>query len=166
MHTVRVEHEIDCTPERHWELYLDPEFTRDMFVDGLGHNEPDITEVSDDDKERRRDMKVVPKLELPPRIQKLMKGKMGYSEKGRFDKKREKFYLEHKTAALGDKLRLNGEFFVEPLGDKRCKRTAIVRVDVRVFGIGGLLERVIERSIKSGWDDSAKYMNRWLAKNE
>ena len=166
MHTVRVEHHIDCTPERHWQLYLDEEFTKQLLTEGLGYSTPEITAVRDDDDELKRDMKVEPALELPPRIQKMMKGKMGYTEKGRFDKKKERFFLEHTTAALGDKLHLSGEFHVEPTGEGKCKRYAIIRVDVRVFGIGSLLEKVIERNIHKGWNSSAAFMNRYLADHQ
>lgn len=165
MHTVRVEHTIDCTPARYWELYLNESFTRELLTKGLGFSDPEITEPHEDEFEKCRNMKVEPQLELPPRIQKFMKNKMSYFEKGRFDKKNKRFYLEHTTAALGSKLHLSGECFLEALDDNRCRREALIRVDVRIFAIGSLIEKAIERNIHKGWDNSATFINGWLAEH-
>ncbi len=134
-----------------------------LLTEGLGFSQPIIETLRDDDSEHWRNMEVEPQLDLPPRIQKFIKGKMGYKEKGRFDKNKEKFFLEHTTAALGNKLHLSGDFVVVPLGEHACRREATIRVDVRVFGIGSLIERAIERNIHKGWNNSAQFMNSWLS---
>jgi hypothetical protein len=38
--------------------------------------------------------------------------------------------------------------------------------EAKVFAIGGILESAFEKSLRSGWDKSAEFLNAWLAKEK
>lgn len=161
----RPRHEIDCTPDRFWELYLDADFQDRMFIDGLGWSSPEITIVREDDDELVRKMEAYPRIDIPGGIAKLIKQKLGYVEEARYSKKDRVFRMRHRTNIFGEKVRLEGEFSVEPVGETRCRRVAKLEVEAYVFGVGRLLEKAVEINMKKGWDDSARFFNRWIAKH-
>jgi hypothetical protein len=165
MLTYEPRHEIDCTPKRFWELYFDPAFQDSLFLDGLGWSKPEIIRFEDGDKELLRDIKAFPKLELPGPLAKLIKEALGYTERARFDKDKEVFHMKHRTNIFGDKVHLGGRFWVEAVGEHRCRRRGHVEVEAKVFGVGKLLEKAVEINMKKGWDQSATFYNRWVAKH-
>lgn len=161
----RPRHEIDCTPDRFWELYLDDEFQRRMFVDGLGWLPPTITHGADSEDEFQRTMEANPKVLISGPVARLIKHTLGFVETASFDKAERVFRMKHRTNIFGDKVRLQGEFRVEPVGEHRCRRVARLEVEAHVFGVGRLLEKAVEINMKKGWDDSAVFFNRWVAKH-
>ncbi len=49
------------------------------------------------------------------------------------------------------------------MGDNKVRRVAELINEAKVFGIGGLLESSAEKQLREGWDQSATYMNKWIA---
>lgn len=157
-------HVIDCPPERFWELFLDADWTRELFEDGLSfHCELDPVEESGGTK--RRVMRVVPKVDLPKAVAKLFGDKLGYTEHARLDVAKGVWAYELTLNVLSDKIRLGGEMTVEPKGDDRLDRISKMWVEAKIFGVGGLVEKAAEKNMRKGWNDSADWINRWLAKN-
>ncbi len=161
----RPRHEIDCTPDRFWDLYFDPGFQERMFIDGLGWSAPEITIVKDDDDELARNITATPRISVPGPIAKLIKHTLGYTEEARFDKRERMFRMKHRTNIFGDRVRLEGRFWVDAVGEHRCRRQAELEVDAKIFGIARVLEKAVQVNMKKGWDDSAHFYNRWVAKH-
>lgn len=157
-------HAIDCTPARFWELFLDPDWTRDLFEDGLSFH-CDVGPVEESAGVKRRDMRVVPKLELPAAVAKLFGDKLGYTERASLTVATEVWKYELTLNMLAEKIRLGGEMTLEPLGSDRLTRVSKMWVEAKIFGIGGLVEKAAEKNMRKGWNDSATWINRWLAKH-
>jgi hypothetical protein len=161
----RPRHEIDCTPARFWELYLDSDFQNRLYLEGLGWERPEITIERDDEDEFRRTMIANPKVMVSGVVEKLIKHTLGFVETGVFDRKAGVFRLKHRTNIFGDKFRLEGEMRIDPVGEHRCRRVAKLEAESYVFGIGRIIEKAAEGNMKKGWDDSAVFFNRWVAKH-
>lgn len=158
-------HPLDCTPARQWKLHFDPEWTRTLIVDGLGFFSCDVKPVQQDGKIRRRDMAVTPKLDIPAAVAKLLGPKLGYTEKGAFDETREAWSYQMLLNVLTDSIRIGGEMTMEPLGTHRCTRVSRMWVEVKIFGVGGLIEKAAEKNMRDGWNRSALWINGWLVKH-
>lgn len=158
-------HPLDCTPQRHWELFFDPEWTRSLILDGLGFQTCDIEPVRQEGTLKLRDMKVTPKLVLPGAVVKLVGDRLGYTEKGRYDETKQSWSYDMVLNVLTDKIRLGGVVTTEPLGKDRCTRVSRMWVEVKIFGVGGMVERAAEKNMRDGWTRSADWINRWLAEH-
>ncbi|MCA9651417.1 MAG: DUF2505 domain-containing protein [Myxococcales bacterium] len=158
-------HTIDCNPARFWELFLDADWTQALFDDGLNFRceVGPVEEVAGG--VRRREMRVVPKVDLPGPVAKLFGDKLGYTERARLDTAKEVWSYELTLNMLADKIRLGGEMTLEPRGDERVTRVSKMWVEAKIFGIGGLVEKAAEKNMRDGWDKSAVWMNRWLAEH-
>lgn len=156
-------HPLNCTPQRHWELFFDPEWTRTLIIDGLGFSTCDVRPVREQGDERHREMTVTPKLDVPAAVAKLLGPKLGYTERGTFHVAKERWTYQLVLNVLSEKIRMGGEVTVEPLGNDRCTRISKMWVEVKIFGVGGMVEKAAEKNMRDGWDRSAHWINGWLA---
>jgi hypothetical protein len=157
-------HDIHCSAERFWELHFDPAFVKEMIVDGLGFASCDVGPVVEDGHFRKRETRVIPKIDVPAAVAKLLGPKLGYVEKGKLDTRTQAWTYEIVLSVLSDRIKMGGTMTVLPADDAKCKRTSVLWVDVRIFGVGGLVERAAESNMKSGWNRSAEWMNEYLAR--
>lgn len=158
-------HPLDCTPERHWALFWDPEWTRTLIVDGLGFFSCDVRPVRQEGTVRHRDMMVTPKLDIPAPVAKILGPKLGYTERGKYDEPKEQWSYQMVLNVLADKILIGGDVTIEPLGTDRCTRVSKMWVEVKIFGVGGMIEKAAEKNMRDGWERSAQWINGWLAKN-
>lgn len=158
-----LEHEIDCSEERFWELFLEPDFTHDMIVEGLGFAACEIGPLTDAGDTQLRPMQVTPKLVLPAAVAKILGPKLGYTEAGVWHPKKQLWRYDLRLSVLTDRILLGGNVTTKPLGDNRCVRISTHEVNIKIFGVGSLAERAAETNMVDGWNKSAIWMNRWLA---
>lgn len=159
-----LEHEIDCSEDRFWELFLDPEFTRDMIVQGLDFARCDVGPLEDaPGNTQRRPMTVTPKLELPTAVAKVLGPRLAYNEAGLFhvDERRWRYDLE--LSVLSDRIKIGGDVTTKPAGENKCIRISTHQVNIKIFGVGSLAERAARSNMEDGWGKSAVWMNRRLA---
>ncbi|HLT35869.1 MAG TPA: DUF2505 domain-containing protein, partial [Enhygromyxa sp.] len=160
----KVEHEIHCPPERLWELYFSNEFNVEMYEQGLGFPSCKIPERTDDGKILHRRMTMIPKVELPKPLAKVVGDRIGFDEIGDWVRSAGEYRWKIVLAAFGDKVRIEGTMRVTPHGADHCLRKAEYEVEARVFGIGGLVEKTAAQNVLDGWHSSAKFINGWLAR--
>ena len=165
MATFTMTHEIDCDVPRFWKLFLDREFTTRLY-EYLAFPKYEIVEQRETDAEVVRVVKATPKLDMPGPVAKALGPGFSYMEEGRFDKAAERYKFVIKPSALEGKLKNEGTVRVEPVdGGKKTRRIVDVVAEAKVFGIGGMLEKMTEKSFRDGWGKGAEFMNDWLKKH-
>jgi uncharacterized protein DUF2505 len=152
--------DIGVDLDEHWRLFLDDDFERDMYLKGFGFPKYEVVESRTTDKEIFRKLRVTPKLDLPGPVAKLLGSSFGYVEEGTFDRVAKTFASHQIPNVLADRLKSDARVRAEATGEGRCRRTIDLSVEARIFGIGGLVESAIEKNMRSGWENSAAYMNR------
>jgi hypothetical protein len=157
-------HEIDCDVERFWQLFFDAALTREMIVDGLGFASCDCGEPVRKDDKRERSMRVVPKIDVPEVVAKLLGPKLGYTERGVLDEKTMVWSYAIELSVLADRIRMGGRMSVEPAGPGKCRRVSTPRVEAKIPLIGGVVERAAEKNVRDGWSKSAVWVNGWLGR--
>jgi hypothetical protein len=157
-----VTHEIHCSADRFWELFFDSAFTQEMIVDGLGFASCDIDDVEVVGHERRREMRVVPKLDIPAAVAKLLGPKLGYTERGTFDEQTRVWDHHLRLSVLSDRIRMGGKVRAEAAGEGRCRRIADLWCEAKILGLGKMVEKAAEKNMRDGWGRSAAWINAWL----
>jgi hypothetical protein len=161
MTTFTMRHEIDCTPERFWELFFDEPLQKKIFA-ALEYPKWEVIEQKDTDKEIVRIVKAIPKLDAPAAVSKVLGSGFGYVEEGRFDKSTKLYRFAIKPTTLAEKLKTEGTVKVEAKGADKCTRIVDIVAEAKIFGISGILEKVTEKSLRDGWQKGADMFNARL----
>jgi hypothetical protein len=160
----QLDHEIHCAPARLWELYFDDDFNIEMYERGLGFPSCKILERRDDGNKLHRRMALVPKLELPAAVAKIVGDKVGFEEIGDWVRSEGLFRWHLVLAAFGEKVRVQGTMQVVEHGASYCRRVVEFEVEAKMFAVGKLIEGTAADNTISGWNNSAKWINSYLAR--
>lgn len=163
MATVKISHDINCNEEKFWQLFFDKEFNEKLYREGLEFPEWKIEEQTENDAEVKRRTKGRPKLKnVPGPVAKILGDSFGYVETGSMSKKEKVWRWKLTPSTLADKIRQEGQLRIEVLGDDKVRRHVEMLIEAKVFGLGGILESTAEKQLRDGWEDSAKFMNKWI----
>jgi hypothetical protein len=155
--------EIASDVDEHWRTFLDPDIEKDLYIQGLGFKYEPL-ERRETDAEIFRRIRVVPKLDLPGPVVKVIGSSFAYTEEGTFDKKARLWRARTIPSVLVDRLTSELTVRAEPAGEGKCRRHVEFTLDARIFAVGGLVEGAFEKEIRSGWAKSLEYINARLTK--
>jgi hypothetical protein len=149
--------------DEHWRLFLDDDFDKKMYLEGFGFPRYELLEHRDAEAESFRRIRVVPKLDVPGPVAKLLGSSFAYTEEQTFDKKARKVRARVIPSVLSDRMGSESSVAAEAAGPGKTRRTVEISVEARIFGIGGVVESALEKNLRSGWDNAAAYMNKHAA---
>ncbi|MGZ3416808.1 MAG: DUF2505 family protein [Polyangiales bacterium] len=160
---IKISHDFDATDEAFWALFFDKDAMHRMYRDFMAF--PECTVTQDDEGERiRRTIVAVPKMEMPGALAKIAGNSIRYTEAGIYDKKTKAFTWKTTTGLMTDKIKNEGVQRVETLGNGKIRRTAEITLEAKVFGLGGVIEKTFEKTIRDGWENATKFFAQELAK--
>ena len=166
MKSFTLSHEINCDLDAFWKIFFDKEFNVALFRDGLQFPHYEVLELKDGEKEILRRVKVTPKMDAPGPVAKVLGNSFSYVEDATFDKASKVLTWKTTPSSMADKVTTKGTIKAEPAGEGKVMRLSEFHYEAKVFGIGGLLESAFEKSLRSGWDKSAEFLNRWLKEHK
>jgi hypothetical protein len=146
--------------DEHWRLFLDDDFDRTMYLEGFGFPRYELLDHRDSEVESFRRIRVVPKLDVPGPVAKLLGSSFAYTEEQTFDKKARTFNSRVIPSVLADRLHSTSSVRAESSGAGRTRRNVEVTVEARIFGVGTVVEGALEKNLRTGWDNAAAYMNK------
>jgi hypothetical protein len=149
---------FDCDVDTFWKTFLSEEYNRKFYIEKLGF--PQFEVLSQTDTERR--LRVVPKLNMPGPVMKILGDSFGYEEEGRLDKAKNAWHWKMIPNTMRDKLKTEGIVRIEAAGDGKCRRTDEVTMEAKIFGIGGLIESSTEKEVRAAWAAEASFMRTYL----
>lgn len=152
--------DIAGTVDEHWAAFFDPAFER-AIVAALQFRTYEVVSREDTDTEIRQQTRAVPRLAAAAAVAKLFGARFGYVEEGTFDRATRVWRVRTIPDTFSDRMAADMVMRVEAAGAASL-RTLEFRIEARVRGIGGLVESSFENSLRSGWRDSAAFLNAWL----
>lgn len=165
MKQLEFDHVFNCDEDTYWsQVFFDEAYNQAMFVDALHFNRWKLVKSDETEEELRREVEVEPSVgDVPKTVKKVIGDNFGYRELGRFDKKKKRYQVDVKTNVMGDKIKVHGEIWLEPAGDNKSRRHAKFDVDVKIFGVGKVVEGIIARDMEKQFEDGSKFTNEWIA---
>jgi hypothetical protein len=100
-------------------------------------------------------------LGLPAMAKKIL-GDGSYTEIGQYDPVSMIYRAQTVPMVGADKFQSSFQLHAEAQGDHRCERVFVAETQVKVFGIGPLIEGLIEKSMRDGQTQGVERVNRWL----
>lgn len=160
-----IKHEIACDEDTFWKLFFDEDFTKKLYLEALEFPEFAVLDFKETDSQIVRKCAGQPKLkDLPGPVAKLLGNSFKYTELGTFEKSTKTWSWKMTPSKLADKMRQEGTMRIESAGEGKIHRLVDFVNEAKVFGVGGLLEKSAEKSIRDGWDTSARYFNEHVKK--
>ena len=164
MAEINVRHEIDCSEETYWDkCFFDAEYNRRMFLDLLKFPGFTVLEQKDEGDKRSKKVKIDPPLSgMPGPVKKAIGDKFSYVEEGTYDAKTHRYTFKVTPSMMADKTTVVGELYTEKLGDHRIARFAKVKVEVKVFMLGSMVEEKILGDMKHSYEAAASFTNDFV----
>jgi Protein of unknown function (DUF2505) len=161
-----VSHTINTDVDGLWRLFFDQEVARAMIKEfGNVGNFEVVEERVDELGLKHRRIECWSNVELPSFAKKLV-GDGAYTEIGCFDAERKKYTAQCVPKHGADKFKTSFEVTALPLGDgSTCERQITTENTVKLFGLGGMIESLLERTQREAHAQSAKFLNDWIRSN-
>jgi hypothetical protein len=161
-----VEHDFECSEKAFWDVFLDNDYNRAMFLGHLGFNRWEIVRFDQSEQAISRTVEVEPKVgPLPGPIKKVIGEKIGYREEGRLDLTKNRYELKVIPGLMAEKISVTGVQYTVALGEHRCRRVFDATITVKIFGVGSLIERQIAADMRKGYAVGAAYTEMHIAKH-
>jgi hypothetical protein len=160
-----IKHTFNTDVDTFWnKIYADPAYHEKLFKERLKFPVYKVLayEPKEDGSFYRR-IECEPPMEIPSIAKKFFGDSIGYYEAGTFDPKTRKFHSEVQPKAGADKVQMKVVFWVEPRGEKQCERIVDIDSNVKIFGIGKVIEGLIEKNTRESYDVAASFTNKWIA---
>lgn len=159
-------HLIHCDEKTFWKLFFSREVNARMYAEVLKFPAFSIVEEREDEVSLVRKAVGRPRVHaLPEAVQKMLGSSFQYVEESTFEKAARRWRWKMMPSHMPDRLRNEGVLWIEPAGQGRITRVADVRIEAKIFGVGKILEGLVEKEIRAGWDESAAFLNKWLAEH-
>lgn len=160
-----VRHVLPFPPETFWEkVHANKEFNDALYNEHLGHR----YEVLVNDAATGKWLsKMFPKVDLPAVLAKAAAGKEeGFclAEDGVLDRSTWTYRFKVIPSIMGDKVDARGEMVIVPHGQGQCERIVKFELDVKIFGIGKIVETFVETTVRRGYDDSGEFLQKYMAR--
>ncbi|WP_438007956.1 DUF2505 family protein [Sorangium sp. So ce321] len=163
---IEARHLIHCDEDTFWELFFSAEVNERMYRDVLKFPAFEVLEQREDERTMVRKATGQPRIHgLPAPIQSMLGPNFRYIEDSVFDKAARSWSWTMAPNLLSDRLRNSGTLLVEPSGPGKVTRVARATIEAKIFGFGKVLEGIMEKEMRAGWDDSAAFLNRWVAEH-
>lgn len=161
--TYTVTHKIETDVAGFWNAFLDPQLVRAIMDDLKEYAGYEVVEERrDDNGNLHRRINCWTKFEIPSIAQKFV-GDGKYAEVGFFDNSKKHYKAQYLPNQNSDKIRTDFVISARPIGDgKHCERVIEVVNTVKVFGIGGMLSSILEKTQREAHTHSADFTNKWL----
>lgn len=165
MATLEIEHTFNCSEATFWDrIFLDPDYNERLFKNELKF--PVWRELSREERGGvlHRVVEVVPYVgELPAALKAVVGEGIGYEERGVLDRNAKTYKVSVVPNKMADKLSVKVDLWTVADGDKRCKRKARAEATVKIFGVGGTIEKRLLADLERSYTKSAEFTNRYIA---
>lgn len=160
--TVRDIFETDV--DTYWsEMFFDEEYNSRLYREGLGFKDFAVLELTGEKGgPRTRKMRTEPAADAPAVVRKLIGDSLTYTESGSFDPAKKLWTYTITTSKLSDKVHIGGKLWAEPKGPKKLERIAEIEIEVKIFGVGGAVEKFIEKTTRDSYVKATAFTNRFI----
>jgi hypothetical protein len=160
-----IAHEFDCDPKTFWDIFFSEEYNRELYAD-LKIKERQVLKNEEDDREIRRQIKIVPERDLPGAIKSLIKGDLGYIEHNVYHKGQDSMDVRIEPTLMKDRFKMDGVFRVVPVRPGRIRREFVGQLSVSVPLLGGQIEKLVMGDVTKSYDEAARVTQRWIARKK
>jgi len=166
LHVVR---ELPIAADAYWQVAHTSEYET-VVAEVLGLKELQELEARQEGDVLHRRLRVIPDVEIPGAVRKVIQKQLGDDEEIAYEEiqanrlDRYERLWEAKMPFMTDKIRSQGKLEIEPIDDHHCRMILTGNVDVKVFGVGGMIEKLIVNETEKSYSRFPEVVERWNAR--
>ena len=158
---------ISATTSEFWASYLDEDATRRLYADGLQFDSVEVrTDGHHSSEQQTRELHYAPRLHMPAPIKRALGARLRIVERGTFTPSDSagggRWTFQVFPSALTEKISISGSVTAEP-DNGALRRVTELDIRVPIFGVGGVMEKFIEKTTRENCRKSAEWLNRHFA---
>jgi len=150
-----------------WAAFLDESYLTALYLEELEYRAFSVIEIG----ETSRKLRIVPKMNLPAPVARLIGDSFAFEDHGTLDPARNKWTwrmvqpanLDSKSKPRKDVVTMQGTVRIEAAGEGHCRRTDDFSIEAKIFGLGSLIESSIEKELRSARAKEYEFLARWVA---
>jgi len=157
----QVTHILSVTPATFWgQLFFDRVYNEQLYQ-ALGFANMQVLSLEEQaDGVVRRVLRAEPPLHVPAVLKAKLQGKIFYTEDGSYDPARQIWVFRSIPSVVPDQVSITGRIQLSP-HDKGALHEVDVEARVTAWGVGALIERVIERNTRDSLAVTTQFIDRW-----
>jgi hypothetical protein len=161
-----IKHRFSVGKTAFWEkVYFNPDYTKGLFLEGMNCESFEVLSESGSlDTKLERQIKSTPRVDMPKALKKVLGDAISYTESGTYDSSTGRYRFEVVTSALPGKIKISGIYWVEELGENEVERVCELSFEVKVFGVGKMIEQFIAKQYVDNQEKAANFTKAWIAK--
>ncbi len=152
-----------CEPRRYIEQYFDPTGRERRMVNGCGGVSWELLDKQEEGGQRRMRAAFVERLDAPKAVQKLFGETSRFEEESVWREGSDEIQVALIPDKMTDRMSLRGRYKVADPGDGTSRVTLEIEVKVKIFGVGGLVEKMAAKELPKTFAKDAEYFNAHLA---
>jgi hypothetical protein len=163
MRTIQQTSLLPCSAQRYWSVLLDPAFAKALLLEGLGFAGVDVLEST----ELTRKLRIVPTMNLPGVLERIVGNAFAYEEHGRLDKEKNEWVwrmVHPASSRLPELIVTGGTVKLVDKGPEESERREELFFEGKLFGLGGVIEGAAEREARAAWAKELPFLKEWLKK--
>lgn len=151
-----------CTPESFWELYFDPLFVVRLHLEGLGSTSAEVVAQEGDlTSGLVRTLRYSQRPNAPAPVRKIFGEEIVTTEVSTFDPSSSSTTFTVTPGTMADKTRISGAIALNVDGGRTTERFSL-EAQVKIFGVGPIVERFIEHQARDIQERSVAFMRPLL----
>ena len=159
----RIENVFHVRPDTFWNvLFFDEEYNARLYRE-LGFDAVEVRALEELGEGRvRRTLRAEPPVNAPAMLKKKLQSKLSYEEEGVYDRKAQRWQFKSTSSIAPESTRIGGAITSAPHAQGMLH---IVELDVHIqaLGLGGLIEKVVERNVRESYKVTTRFTNAYAA---
>jgi hypothetical protein len=160
---LRTEAIYHCEPGLYLEQYFDEKGRSERETKGVGNVSFTVLESHCQGEVWRHVAESVARLDAPMPVRKIFGETTRMEEHASWTRSTNTIDLEYKPQNLRNRISITGHIRVGPAGEGKCRVVVEMDVIFKIFGVGGLLEKLSAKEMPIAIEKDCAYFNEHLA---
>ncbi len=145
-------------------IFFDERYNREAYLEGLGFAHFEIIDFEkNDDGSLERKLSLEPNVEIPDLLRKVIGQRVRYVEHGHFDPSTGRWQYRVIPSQVPDKVEIQGTIWLDKITDHSVERVCECDVNVRILGLGKMVEKLIVETTKAHYDRIYGFTQKYIA---
>ncbi|MEV6512778.1 DUF2505 family protein [Streptomyces sp. NPDC051642] len=153
-------YDVAGAPDDFFVWFLDSAREEDLYKGELAYRSYSMSGRRESDERVVRRTVFQRSLQLPDPVSKLLGANFSEVEDGTFEKADRLWTWKVTPSSQADKIRHEGHLRVEDVDAVRSRLRLDFTYEAKIFGVGGLLESFMEKTLRGEWDRTVAFYNR------
>jgi len=159
MKKIRIEEIYHCSADHYLDKLLDAEHRGERETKGCGALSFKILSSGWDGDEYSQLAEIVEQVAAPKPVRKIFGETSRIEETSQYTRGGNTARISYRPNIMGDRVRMEGKLVCTPIDEGSCRVVIDLEITAKVFGIGGIVERLVAKELPNRQVKDRAYFN-------